>query len=207
TPNAAVTYEREGLPSTDDNWELGGDYEHNFCGGGKYKFLFIVNERDRATTRESFVSSVLGGSETKDLFLDTSSKYQERIVRTSYTWPVAPAQSLELGIEGAQTIQDSALRLGLNAPGETSPDHGGLQPIPVPNAFSQVEEVRFEGFAIHNWQINDRMSLESSLFYETSEIEQSGDVNKKRSFDFIKPKLDFRFDISRSFQLRLSAEK
>jgi outer membrane receptor protein involved in Fe transport len=40
-----------------------------------------------------------------------------------------------------------------------------------------------------------------------SEIEQSGDVNKKRDFDFVKPKLDFRFDISRSLQLRVSAEK
>ena len=207
TPNAAITYEREQLPSTQDNWELGGDYEHNFSIGGKYKFLFIVNEEDRATTRESFVSTVLGGVETKDLFLDTSSKYQERIARTSYTWPVAAEQSLELGVEGAQTIQNSALRLGLNRPGETSADFGGLRPIPVPNAFSEVEEIRFEGFAIHNWQINSRTSLESSLFYETSEIEQSGDINKKRDFDFIKPKLDLRFDINNSFQLRLSAEK
>ena len=207
TPNAAVTYEREDLPSTQDNWELGGDYEHNFGNGGKYKFLFIVNEEDRATTRESFVSAVLGGAETKDLFLDTSSKYQERIARTSYTWPVAAEQSLELGIEGAQTIQNSALRLGLNLPGEPSADFGGLRPIPVPNAFSTVEEVRFEGFAIHNWQINSRTSLESSLFYETSEIEQSGDIKKKRDFDFVKPKLDLRVDISSSFQLRASAEK
>lgn len=207
TTNAAVTYEREELPSTQGNWELGGDYEHNFGNGGKYKFLFIVNEEDRATTRESFVSSVLGGAETKDLFLDTSSKYQERIARTSYTWPVAAEQSLELGIEGAQTIQNSALRLGLNLPGEPSADFGGLRPIPVPNAFSTVEEVRFEGFAIHNWQINSRTSLESSLFYETSEIQQSGDIKKKRDFDFVKPKLDLRFDISSSFQLRASAEK
>ncbi|PCI74832.1 MAG: hypothetical protein COB20_14340 [SAR86 cluster bacterium] len=207
TANAATTYERESLPSTQDDWELGGDYEHNFSNGGKYKFLFIVNEQDRATTRESFVSTVLGGAETKDLFLDTASKYQERIARTSYSWPVAAAQSLELGIEGAQTIQNSSLRLGLNVPGETSADFGGLRPIPVPNAFSEVEEIRFEGFAIHNWQISDRTSLESSLFYETSEIEQSGDINKKRDFDFLKPKLDFRFDINSSFQFRVSAEK
>ncbi len=207
TPDATVRFERETLPATDNNWELGGDYEHNFDNGGKFKFLFIVNERDQATTRESFVSSTLGGMETKDLFLDTASTYQERIGRSSYTWEVAPAQSLELGLEGAQTIQNSALRLGLNAPGTPSPDYGGLTPIDVPNSLSEVEEIRFEGFAIHNWQINERMSLESSLFYETSEIEQSGDINKKRDFDFVKPKLDFRFDISSSFQLRMSAEK
>ncbi len=77
----------------------------------------------------------------------------------------------------------------------------------VPNAVSQVEELRYEGFAVHNWQLNPRMSLESSLLYEVSEIAQTGDVNKTRDFDFIKPKLDFRFDMSRSFQLRVSAEK
>jgi outer membrane receptor for ferrienterochelin and colicin len=204
---ASVSIEREDMPSTADNWEFGGDYEHNFAGGEKYKLLFIVNERNNATTRERFVSSALGQPETKNLFLDTSSKYQERIIRTSYGWSVNETQTLELGVEGAQTIQNSSLRLGMDVPGDTSPDYGGLTPIDVPNAISEVEEIRVEGFAIHNWQINSRMSLESSLLYEVSEIEQSGDINKTRDFNFVKPKLDFRFDINRSLQLRMSAEK
>ncbi len=203
----STSFEREELPSTQDKWEFGGDFEHNFNDGGKYKFLFIVNEENRSTTRERFLFSALDEPETKDLFLDTSSTYQERIVRTSYAWSLADSHSLELGIEAAQTIQDSSLRLGLNVPGTTSPEFGGLRPVNVPNAISEVEELRYEGFAIHNWQINERMSLESSLLYEVSEIEQAGDINKKRDFDFLKPKLDFRFDISSSFQLRVSAEK
>ena len=203
----SVSIEREDAPSTSNNWEFGGDYEHSFSNGSKYKLLFIVNERNNASTRERFASSALGQPETKNLFLDTRSRYRERIVRTSYGWGLQEGQSLEIGVEGAQTIQDSSLRLGLNVPGITSPDFGGLRPISVPNAISEVEEVRVEGFATHNWQINQRMSLESSLLYEVSEIAQSGDVNKKRDFDFVKPKLDFRFDISRSLQLRVSAEK
>lgn len=206
TPNTFLL-EREDLPATSDNWELGGDFEHNFSDGGKFKALIIVNEKNDATTRERFVSADGGQTETKNLFLDTASKYQERILRTSYAWNVLPGQSLELGVEGAQTIQNSALRLGVRAPGATSPDYGGLRPVVVPNSISEVEEIRYEGFAIHNWQINPRMSLESSLLYEVSEIEQTGDINKKRDFDFIKPKLDFRFDISRSLQLRMSVEK
>lgn len=203
----SVSYEREDVPATADNWEFGGDYEHNFADGGKFKLLGIINERNNTMTRERFISSVIGQDETKNLFLDTSSQYQERILRTSYAWSVAQGQSLELGLEGAQTTQNSSLKLGLNVPGATSPDYGGLRPISVPNAISEVEEIRYEGFAIHNWQINSRMSLESSMLYEVSEIEQSGDVNKKRDFDFLKPKLNFRFDLSRSFQLRMSAEK
>ncbi|MEX0962848.1 MAG: TonB-dependent receptor [Pseudohongiellaceae bacterium] len=201
-----ILVEREDLPATSDNWEFGGDYEINLDSGGKYKFLFIVNEDNNAVTRERFVSAALGSPETKNLFLDTSTRERERIVRTSYTWDPAEGQNLELGIERAQTILDASLKIGLPTPGTPSADHGGLVPGNLPNAISSVQEIRYEGFAIHNWQINQRMSLESSMFYEDSEISQSGDVNKSRSFDFLKPKVDFRFNMSSSFQLRMSAE-
>lgn len=206
TPNTLLV-EREDLPATATNWELGGDYEHSFDGGAKYKVLFIVNEKNNDSVRERYVSSGLGQPETKNLFLASDSRYRERIVRTSYAWNLYGNQALELGLEGSQTIQNSALKLGARTGAPASPKYGGLSPVFVPNAVSQVEEIRYEGFAVHNWQINPRMSLESSLLYEVSEIAQSGDVNKKRDFDFVKPKLDFRFDISRSFQLRMSAEK
>ncbi len=203
----SITLEREDQPAIANNWELGGDYEHSFDSGGKYRFLFIVNERNNDTTRERFDFSEPEQLETKNLFLDTKSRYRERIIRSSYAWSLVDNHILELGLEGAQTIQDSSLLFGLDLPGATSIEHGGLRPIPVPNAISQVEERRYEGFATHNWQISPRMSLESSLLYEVSEIEQTGDVNKKRDFDFIKPKLDFRYDINSSFQLRVSVEK
>ncbi|MBL4727862.1 MAG: TonB-dependent receptor plug domain-containing protein [Gammaproteobacteria bacterium] len=201
-----ILVEREAIPATSDNWEFGGDYEYNFSDAGKYKILFIVNENNNAVTRERFVSSVLGGLEAKSLFLDTNTRERERIVRTSYAWDLVENQNLELGIERAQTILDSSLKIGLPVPGLASSSHGGLTPIDLPNAVSTVEEIRYEGFAVHNWQINQRMSLESSLLYEDSEISQSGDVKLSRSFDFLKPKVDFRFNISNSFQLRLSAE-
>ena len=201
-----ISVEREELPSTSDNWEFGGDYEINFDNSGKYKILFIVNESNNAVNRQRFVSDGLGSPETKNLFLDTSSRERERIVRTSYAWDLVEGQNLELGIERAQTILDSSLKIGLAVPGTPSADHGGLTPIPQPNAVATVEEIRYEGFAVHNWQINPRMSLESSLLYEDSEISQSGDVSLSRSFDFLKPKVDFRFNMSRSFQLRMSAE-
>jgi hypothetical protein len=202
----SIRVEREELPASSDNWEFGGDYEYNFDSGGKYKVLFIVNEDNNAVTRERFFSSGLDGPETKNLFLDTSRRERERIVRTSYTFDPADDQNLELGIERAQTILDSSLKIGLPLSEIASPDHGGLTPVSLPNAVSTVEEIRYEGFAIHNWQINQRLSLESSLFYEDSEISQSGDVNVSRRFDFLKPKVDLRFNMSSSFQLRMSAE-
>ena len=51
------------------------------------------------------------------------------------------------------------------------------------------------------------MTLESSLVAEWSEITQTGDVSRKRDFDFIKPKVDFRFDLSSTMQFRASLEQ
>ena len=203
----ATSYEHERTPANSENWEIGGDYERNFDSGAKYKLLFIANDKSEGAARERFDFLSLGDTENKNLFLDTSSSYKEKIVRTSYTWNTAASQGLELGIEGAQTTQDSALRLGLPLGGVTSEEFGGLTPVNFPNAISTVEEIRYEGFAVHNWRINSRMSLESSLVAEYSEIEQKGDVNNKRDFDFLKPKVDFIYDISNAFQFRFSLEK
>ena len=203
----ATSYEHERTPANSENWEIGGDYERNFDSGAKYKLLFVANDKSAGAARERFDFLSLGDTENKNLFLDNNGSYKEKIVRTSYTWNTAASQGLELGIEGAQTTQDSALRLGLPLGGVTSEEFGGLTPVNLPNAISTVEEIRYEGFAVHNWRINSRMSLESSLVAEYSEIEQKGDVNNKRDFDFLKPKVDFIYDISNAFQFRFSLEK
>nr|HBN15636.1 hypothetical protein [Pseudohongiella sp.] len=96
---------------------------------------------------------------------------------------------------------------GVAGSGAGSPSHGGLTPVAVSNADSMVEEIRYEPFVVHNWQISPRMSLETSVIYEASEITQTGDVNNQRDFSFVKPKLDWRFDIMPGMQLRASATK
>ena len=206
-PNIA-SYQRESAPSENDNWEIGGDYEYNTDSGSRYKILFISNEFTNSTTRERF-ELVGGGKEEKNLFLDSGSTTRERIVRGSYTFDIfSGAQDLEIGAERAQTILDSKLALGvINPLGTPSEAAGGLVPVSLDNANSEVEEIRYEPFLIHNWVINSRMSLESSLLYEDSEITQRGDVSKKRDFSFLKPKLDFRYDLTPTWQIRGTIEK
>jgi hypothetical protein len=205
TGTLITTREREDEQRSRNNWEIGGDYEYSFDSGSKYRFLFIVNDRDFTYTRDRF--KLFAESEEKDLFLFSAGRDRERIARTSYTFDLGATQGMELGVEGAQTIRDSDLRLGLPGAGTTSEAYGGLVPRAISNARSTVEEIRFENFAIHNWQINDRMSLESSLIYETSTIRQSGDVANDRDFSFVRPKLDYRFNITQSLQLRATIEK
>ena len=200
-----ISRQREANTSNRDNWEIGGDYEYSLNRGSKYRLLFIVNDRDTLFTRERF--AVSDDSENKDLFLSNYGRDRERIARTSYTFNVNETQGLELGVEGSQTIRDGDLKLGLAGDGVRSAEVGGLVPVAIANSQSTVEELRAELFAAHNWQLNSRMSFESSLVYETSTIEQSGDVGNKRDFSFLRPKIDYRFDITPSLQLRAGIEK
>ncbi len=199
--------EFEDIPGRQRNWELGGDYEINFDNGARLKALFIANENDTGSTRERF-EVLADGAMDKNLYLDSQTVIEERIIRGSYTFDVFDGQDLELGAERAETIMDAALKLGIaSSSGTPAASHGGLVPISVDNASTRVEEVRYEPFAIHNWRINNRMSLETSLVYETSEIQQIGEFSNKRTFDFFKPKFDYRFDVTPSIQLRFLVEK
>ncbi|MBL4572141.1 MAG: TonB-dependent receptor plug domain-containing protein [Gammaproteobacteria bacterium] len=212
TTNQRVTpettaLEREDIPGERDNWEIGGDYEYRTDSGDRFKMLFISNKSNSASTRERF-DVFADGSESKDLFLDTASTTTERILRGSYTMSIFDGQDIEFGAEGAQTTLGSSLALGLpDTTGIPSDAFGGLVPQTITNANSTVEEIRYEPFIIHNWIINSRLSLESTLLYEVSEISQVGDVNRKRDFDFIKPKVDLRYNLTPQFQLRGSIEK
>jgi len=196
-------FERDDEPTDDSSWEIGGDYEHFFTNGSRWKTLFIVNEAETDNLRERF--EIEGTTETKDLYLANFSRNRERIIRSSYIFDLGSTQSVEAGVERAQTILDTSLQLGLLTSGEGSADFGGLTEITDSNG--TVEEMRYEYFAIHNWQINDRMSLETTLLFEDSEISQRGDISKSRDFNFFRPKVDYRFDITPSLQFRASVEK
>lgn len=200
-PNT-VTVEHDDIPATADAWEIGGDYEHTFASGSRFKTLFIVNEDESESTREAF--SVQGAADNKYLYLANQSLTKERIVRSSYSFGLNDTQDLEIGVERAQTILDAQLQLAVR-PTIGGAGFGGL--TPSSNTDATVEELRYESFIVHNWQLNSRMSLESTLLFENSTIEQSGDVSNKRDFDFIRPKVDYRFDITPAIQLRASIEK
>tara|TARA_B100001057_G_scaffold484670_1_gene563117 strand:+ start:1105 stop:3216 length:2112 start_codon:yes stop_codon:yes gene_type:complete len=183
-----------------DAWEIGGDFEHDFNEAGTYRFLFIVNDRDSVNIRNRFKQA--DHLSNQDLFIRNAARDREHIARTSYTFDLSDLQGLELGVEGAQTIRDSNLILGRAIEGTPDPAWANLVPVAIPNGNSTVQELRYETFANHNWRINERMSLESAMIVETSTIQQSGDVSNARDFQFFRPRIDYRFDITPSLQLR-----
>lgn len=203
--------EEENTEYAEEAWELGGEYEYSFGGGRRFQFLFIANDETDDSVRERFDVEPpnASGEREKTLFIDSNERTRERIAQGNYSFPVSDLHSLRLGLERAYTRLDSSLFIG-NTGGTESPSdrYGGLPPRPdLSNPGTTVEEMRYEGFVFHNWTLNDQMRIENSLFYETSEISQSGTVDNSRRFNFLRPSIDFRYDVTNSFQLRASVAR
>ncbi len=198
-----VTFERDEVPTDQGSWEIGGDYMHVFDGGNRWKTLFIVNDSDNNSVRSRF--QIDGDTKERDLFLSNIERTRERIVRSSFIANLSEAQSVEAGVERAQTILDTSLQLGLFGDSNDGERFGGLSA--VTDSTGTVEEMRYEYFAIHNWQLNNRMSLESTMLFEDSTISQTGSANRSRDFTFFRPRFDYRFDLTTSMQFRATAEK
>jgi outer membrane receptor for ferrienterochelin and colicin len=201
--------EEERVEHEQRNWEVGGDYEYSFGNGSRLSLLMVANSEIRDFVRERFEADPDTEPLSKDLFIDSKQERTEFIVQGNYNVPLASNQSLRAGLERADTQLDSSLLIGSASGTEPPSDrYGGLPPLmSVSNLGTRVEELRYEGFVFHNWTLSDRSFLESSLVYETSEISQSGVVNKVRDFQFWRPSVDYRYNITDNFQIRARVQR
>ena len=196
--------EEEDVNREESNWEVGGDYEFSFDDGSRLSVLFVANNEIRNNVRERYSANPAEEGLSKNLFIDSRQERQEFIIQGNYNFSITETQSLRVGIESADTQLESSLLIGSSSGSEpASASVGGLSPLlSVSNPGTKVQEIRYEGFAFHNWTLSDRSSLESSLVYETSEISQTGAVNKTRDFQFWRPSFDYRFNITENFRFR-----
>jgi outer membrane receptor for ferrienterochelin and colicin len=196
--------EEEDVNKEESNWEVGGDYEFSFDDGSRLSVLFVANNEIRNNVRERYSANPAEEGLSKNLFIDSRQERQEFIIQGNYNFSITETQSLRVGIESADTQLDSSLLIGSSSESEpASASVGGLSPLlSVSNPGTKVQEIRYEGFAFHNWTLSDRSSLESSLVYENSEISQTGVVNKTRDFQFWRPSFDYRFNITENFRFR-----
>jgi outer membrane receptor protein involved in Fe transport len=182
-----------------DKWEIGGDYQNHLDGGGRVGALFVystVEEDD-----EQIQTASTAGIEHLVSLEQTEAAWREAIVRGSVQWPLAERQSLEVGAEGAVNELDTSFRLFTEIDGQ-------IVEAELFNAESDVREVRWLGFATHNWSLAPKWSLQTALNAEFSEISQTGaDISLNRRFSFLKPRVDLSFDWTRSQQLRARVER
>ena len=179
----------------DAEWELGGDFEHAFANGDSARGLFVVNS-DKRPSEALFYSTPLGGAEITTRRQVVDSTRTERIGRGQYNWKIATGQSIEFGGEVAlNAINQQIARFDNIA--------GTLRPVTLFNPDAKVTETRFESFASYSNRITPELYVEGAVDTESSRMKQRGtDVNTLRSFFFIKPRVDLRYDFSPRTQIR-----
>ncbi|MGE0189595.1 MAG: TonB-dependent receptor plug domain-containing protein [Steroidobacteraceae bacterium] len=179
--------------------EIGGEYTSNIGPGGLLA-LFIVR-RDNAPQLDYRNRS------EPTIYREVSRSFSritesEDILRVSYTLPLGKNQSLELGGEVANNKLEQELQAYLDLTND-----GTLEQIVIPTANPQVQEARGEVFANHKWTITDKLSLDSSLNYEFSKLTTNYPLQPTRNLSFVKPRLDARYKVSSSDQMRLLLER
>jgi outer membrane receptor protein involved in Fe transport len=182
------------------DWEIGADIENHIGSGSLETRLIFSNSEMDSTETISQISNITNVPDEALVTLDQQDT--ESIIRSSYTWDPRGLHTLELGAEGARNALDQFTQLF-----ERLPD-GSLVKIDVFNADSEVVEDRYEAFGTHYWTMDSDKVLETGLNYEYSRIEQSGiDVNNSRSFTYLKPRFDFRWDRTDRDQVRATLER
>jgi outer membrane receptor for ferrienterochelin and colicins len=126
----------------------------------------------------------------------------EDIVRATWTRPLGPGRSLELGGEFARNSFDQFLQVSfdLNADGR-------VEPVAIPTARAQVEESRREAFATLRLANDRRVSLEAGVTYERSRIRTNYPFSPGRDLGYLRPRLDLRWNDPNNGQLRAAIER
>ena len=158
--------------------EFGLDAERNLSPDwiGKAILLFYRLDQSPLSTQFDFDST---GNQTRFQEADTEAETTENIARVEFYWTGRPNHTVQINLEGARNVLDSALVL-------IEDDGTGPVEVPVPGANTRVEETRGDFLITDTWSFGS-YELLYGLGAETSTISQTGDVDVERSFFFIKP--------------------
>ena len=168
---------RELKQSEDEyNFEIGADYEFA-VGAGQLKLMALHRFEhsptlDRADTR--LIEGRIEGSR-----FDRIADEAESIVRTEYGFTVFDSQ-WRWAIEGAENYLDIDGRLAERN------SQGDFVPVALEGASSRVEETRAETTLNFTRKLNEKITLQTTIGAEYSEIRQSGSRDVVR--DFLRPK-------------------
>ncbi|MCP5381022.1 MAG: TonB-dependent receptor plug domain-containing protein [Kordiimonadaceae bacterium] len=185
-------------------WEIGGDYSRKLGTVGSLKSLFVFN-KENSTINNGYYKGD-GASEFLYKNQDAVLSKSENIIRGSITRGIAAGQSVEIGGEAAINKFNRTFQ---NSTRSTASD-----PLALKNDDNvKIKENRFEIFANHSYTISPQMSLTSSMTGEFSKIVAdnffaNGSIDRREAnFKFLKPRMNFRYDLNSQDQLRLTVER
>lgn len=180
--------------------EFSGDFEKALSDKFQFKALALYSKSEgQFVQAEDF--EITGDTIEEDFRFISRDSSKEAIARSTLTWTPNQKHSLELGSELALNSLNSGLQL-------FNRENGVLVEQDVSGANIRIEETRNESFATHSWTLNQKFSIETSIFTEFSEIRQSGiGFRQSRTFFYLKPSTDIRYNISDLQQAQFSIRR
>ena len=179
--------------------ELGVDWTRALGDDWSLKLLSLSSfqdlDQEQIVSTERPVGDVISGS----TFVRLQDSF-ETVFRTAVSKSGDGRLRPEFGGEIAYNRLDSRLSL-------ESRDGNVAMQIELPAANVLVEEVRGEAYANLIWRAAKKLSVETGLAVEASEISVSGDASSDQSFFFVKPFATLIYDVRPGFQLRVGARR
>jgi hypothetical protein len=180
------------------SWEGTATYERPFTEQVSGQIVFL-NRENTSLSNDIYTYAPAVGTLSRSLY-NSDVDSGERALRGTVSWERSEQHSFEFGAETALNYRDNGLQIFDDTP-------GGLVAVDLPVANTRVEERRSEVFASHVWRPNADVTVESGFRFERSNIEQTGDAQRERSFSYPKPSVSLTWDASENTQWKFTVER
>ena len=196
-------------------WELGGDFNYRFKKLGNLKVIFIANQTQTDST--DLVNQKSNQDDDGYLPINAAGYYataEEQAVRSNLDKTINEQHSIEAGFEFAFNTLDGNVNFTSFA--DIAANNNELS-----TEASQIKEDRYQTFFNHNFIISSTLNLQTSLVWEWSEVDLvtnysnqfadelpiTSNLALNRRFNYFKPRINLRYDLSIDEPLRFNIEK
>lgn len=198
-----------------EEWELGGDFNYNFKELGSFKVIFIASQTQTdSTDLVNQKSNQDDDGYTPIYALGDYAIAEEQAVRSSLDKTINGQHSIEAGFELAFNKLDG--NVSFTSFADIAANNNDLS-----TEASQIKEDRYQAFINHNFIVSAALNIQTSLVSEWSEVDLvtnysnqfadelpiTSNLALNRSFNYLKPRINLRYDLSIDEQLRFNIEK
>ncbi|MBQ4851791.1 TonB-dependent siderophore receptor [Pseudoalteromonas sp. MMG012] len=190
-----------------DKWEISGDISHEYNDDHQLKLLFISN---RADSDDKIGHSVSKGGNIllPDYTLPRIYTSKENVLRTNWRYKLNTRHTFDSGFEVAINELNEDLQF-IRQSGVTYRS----------TELNDIKETRYEAFSNYNFAMSAALNLQSSLIYERSTIDVATDLllvsdtlhsaqsDTSRTFNYLKPRLNLRYDLNEIYQMRFNYQR
>lgn len=188
-------------------WEIGGDINHKINDKHSLKLLFIEN---RSKANDQLWQTIINDNDSATAGYQLPRLYRESesVVRGSWKYTLNQQHSFDSGVELAINKLDENLQFIDNQ-----------DDVYHSTELNGIKETRYEGFSHYNYSISQATNLQASVVYEYSKLDVTTDFSLQtdtfeqatsgstRSFNYLKPRINLRHDVSDAIQLRTNLER